>query len=106
MKAAGELPSVGMKCMVAIIHDDCEAVITHIGDKVGCAINKSTGKEFNFTCATGDFIFKPIDTRTAEQKQVDSAVQDIHSAMFELSDETATDLVRMLQQRGHLGELS
>ena len=50
-----------------------------------------------------------IDERSeldiAKEKQVKSAVQDIHSCMFELSDETATDLIMMLQHRGHLEEI-
>jgi len=105
MKDAGELPSVGMECVIAIPHDDCESVITYIGDKVGCAINKSTGHEFNFTCVTGDFIFQPIDTRTPEQKQVDEVIAFLSGDNGWLAKSQASCCAEDMQKAGLLREL-
>jgi len=113
MKDAGQAPSVGM----SFVCDDCsndsrikdfykkEVVIIgtcHIEDKMVITFqhhNRGIGCGVFNKCWV-----KPIDTRTPEQKRVESIVQDIHSAMFDLSNETATDLAMMLQVRGHLAD--
>lgn len=65
-------------------------------------VNMASGSQI---LVDGDF-YRKVETEIDEkQEQIDSAVRDIHSAMFDLSNETATDLVMMLQVRGHLAKI-
>ena len=43
---------------------------------------------------------------TPKQKQVDSAVQDIMSAMFDVDENEVTAIVEMLQEREHLAKIN
>jgi hypothetical protein len=104
MKDAGELPSVGMVAVAVSPMSNWGVVeIVYINKMQFVCIDDKGDVLIHYV--NEDETFKPIDTRTPEQKQVDSAVQDIHSSMFDLSNETASDLVMMLQARGHLAEI-
>lgn len=104
MKDAGELPSVGMRCHIEYVNQNSlNSTITYITKEVGCYL-ASNGKEFTF--ATESVWFRPIDTRTPEQKQVDSAVQDIMSAMFDVDENEAKSIIEMLQERERLAKIN
>lgn len=85
--------------------DKCKwlgGIYTYIGlSSLGCGIVVVESESGRATVASIIELSKP---GTPEQKQIDSAVQDIHSAMFDITDEVATDLVTMLQARGHLAD--
>ncbi len=116
MKDAGVLPSAGMECKFKKTFQ--EDFYYHKCFIIGTSKNKQwlifessdTNLHHQYIgegdVVEGVFCFKPIDTRTPEQKQIDSVVQDIHSSMFEINEATAKDVACMLQERGHLAELS
>ncbi len=70
MSDAGEWPPVGAECIV--MPDGYKAVITYIGNGVGCFICLDDGNECGFTHR--DTSFKPLDTRTEKEKAVDAAL--------------------------------
>lgn len=84
MKNRDALPTVGMK--VNIINCNC----SHIGVLIFISteytiIKYETGTEQHFH--TRSIIFDPIEVKTPEQNQIESIVQDINSAMFDVSDQ-------------------
>lgn len=72
MADAGELPMVGSECLLSLAFSTFNAMITYMGDGVGCFKNLGDGKELAFS--TCDASFKPIKT---EREKAICAAADI-----------------------------
>jgi glucan-binding YG repeat protein len=55
---AGELPSVGMECMIWFSSSSYKGTITYMGNGVGCYRSKDTDKEYSFSIVSVKF--KPL----------------------------------------------
>ena len=71
----GELPSVGMECMIWFSSSSYKGTITYMGNGVGCYRSKDNDKEYSFSIVSVKF--KAIDTRTDEEKVIDDIVDSI-----------------------------
>lgn len=80
MDDAGELPEAGMKCNVQFIHGQFirNALITYMGDGVGCYKHPELNKEYTF--ALNAVIISGEDTRTDIEKSFDSLVKLINES--------------------------
>ncbi len=70
---AGELPPVGVGCMIMVKNDWFKCIVDYVGTGVLCYTNMD-GEQHGVRVKTGQVhraIFKPLDTRTDEEKLID-----------------------------------
>jgi len=102
MKDAGELPSVGMKCVLVNCNCDHQGVVMFISDNYTIiSYEGGVGQFREQHFHTENITFKPIDTRTPEEKQVARVVKHMNMVTFE-TDEA---MVKSMQQAGLLAEI-
>lgn len=66
----GELPPVGSECLIMYSSSNYKGTITYMGDGVGCYHSKDNNKEYTFSFNAVKF--KPLDTRTDQDKLRDA----------------------------------
>ena len=101
MADAGELPSVGMECILSIsefaaIHSQdksynghhCE-IVAHI-DTLAVAIVRDENSDVCFTITANHTWFKPIDTRAEKEKAIDDYISQQHYGLDSLSEHIKT----------------
>ena len=71
MSDNGELPSVGMECLIMFPSSNYKGTITYMGKGVGVYHSKDNDKEYTFAFNT--VTFEPLDTRTDKEKAIDEA---------------------------------
>ena len=69
MQEAGELPSVGMECLIMYSSSNYKGTITYMGDGVGVYRSKDNNKEYTFALVSVKF--RSLDTRTDKEKAFD-----------------------------------
>jgi hypothetical protein len=106
MKDAGELPSAGMACLFK--KKSQEDIYYHTCFIVGSSkfedwliFQASDMNIHSHNINNGEFSFKPIDTRTPKEKQVD----EISALLSKSCLTTHVECVKLLQQKGLLAEI-
>jgi hypothetical protein len=74
----GELPSVGMECMVQVsegfLFEKCE-VIGLYKDEILCIYLYGANSVYGVNLKNKGYVFEPIDTRSNEQKAIDNLLK-------------------------------
>jgi len=90
MQEAGEMPSVGMECLGKLVRlgenkgegtVEFEPVLILLQCKTNCAVQSIKDKGLYY-CSE----FKPIDTRTGKQKDIDEALASWGSSSISMKD--------------------
>ena len=74
MSDNGELPSVGMECLIMYTSSNYKGTITYMGDGVGVYRSKDNNKEYTFALVSVKF--RALDTRTDKEKAIDDIMKN------------------------------